>query len=244
MTIDQKTYLLLDNDGAAIAQAKVEGSTDTDNWQMKVLDGKIDDVAEYETVRLMSITDCAPSYEGKVMRCRNDMVQLEVKRIVSTVNDKRKNLRVPTGFKSYIYPVSGRWRGRRDIKAIDISCGGIAFFNDGKIDRGEVIEVVVSVTAQPLIVRCEILRTNESESGDRMYAGKFVGLCEDEEVFLRESVFALQFKSRPRRNRRVEPKKAEEAASPEPARAETKAKRGEEAKAKRGEKSFLRFFGR
>ena len=236
MAIDQNTYLLLDNDGAAIAQAKVEGSTNTDTWQMRVLDEKIDDVAEYETVRLMSITDCAPSYEGKVLRCRNDMVQLEVKRIVSTINDKRKNLRVPASFKSFIYPVSGRWRGRRDIKAIDISCGGIAFFNGDELDRGEVMEVVVPVTAQPLIVRCEILRMNENESGDRMYAGKFVGLCDDEEVFLRESVFALQFKSRPRRSKKVVPKKDEEAANTEPARAETKAKRGEGV--------FRRFFGR
>lgn len=237
MTIDQKTYLLLDNDGAAIAQAKIEGSTDTANWQMKVLDDKIDDVTEYETVRLMSITDCAPSYEGKILRSRNDMLQLEVKRIASTFNDKRKNLRVPASFKSFIYPVSGRWKGRRNIRAIDISCGGIAFFSGDKLGRGEVMEVVVPVTAQPLVVECEILRMNEGEDGNVMYAGKFVGLCDDEEVFLRESVFSLQFKSRPRRSKKAAPQKPpEEAASPEPVRAETKAKRAE--------KSIRRFFGR
>lgn len=241
MTIDQKTYLLLDNDGAAIAQAKVEGETDTPNWQLKVFDDKIDDVAEYETVRLMSISDSAPSYEGKVLRCRNDMVQLEVKRIVSAVNDKRRNLRVPASFESFIYPVSGRWRGRRGIRAIDISCGGIAFYSVDDLSRGEVMEVVVPVTSQPLIVECELLRRNEEENGQTMYAGKFVGLCDDEEVFLRESVFALQFRSRPRRKKSAAPKKVSgETAAPESARAETKTKRGE----KRGEKSILRFFGR
>ncbi len=199
MAIDQKTYLLLDSDGAAIAKARIEGRTDTPNWQLRVLDDKIDDVAEYETVRLMSITDCAPSYEGKIMRSRNDMVQLEVKKIASTVNDKRKNLRVPVSFRSFIYPVSGRWGGRRVIDSKDISCGGIAFFAGEAMSDGEVIEVVVPVTSQPLVVRCEILRQQPGEHGDTMYAGKFIGLCEDEEVLLRESVFALQLSARPSR---------------------------------------------
>ena len=102
MALDQKTYLLLDSDGAAIAKARIEGRTDTPNWQLRVLDDKIDDVVEYESVRLMSITDSAPSYEGKIVRSRNDMVQLVVRKIASTVNDKRKNLRVPVKFTSFI----------------------------------------------------------------------------------------------------------------------------------------------
>ena len=198
-SFDSKTYLLLDNEGAAIAQGRIEGRTDTPNWQIRVLDDKVDDVVEYGTVRLMSITDCAPSYEGRIIRSRNDMIQLEVKKIASTVNDKRKNLRVPVRFKSFIYPVSGRWGGRRNIESKDISCGGVAFFSETALNDGEVIEVVVPVTSQPLIVRCEILRHSAGEEGDFMYAGKFVGLCEDEEVLLRESVFALQLSSRPRK---------------------------------------------
>ena len=67
------------------------------------------------------------------------------------------------------------------------------------MNDGEVIEVVVPVTSQPLVVQCEILRQQLSERGDTMYAGKFIGLCEDEEVLLRESVFALQLSARPSR---------------------------------------------
>lgn len=204
MEFDQKTFLLLDDEGAAIAQARIEGRTDTPNWQLRVQDDKIDDVIEYETVKLMSITDCAPSYEGRIIRSRNDMVQLEVKKIASVVNDKRKNLRVPVRFTSLIYPVSGRWRGRRKILSNDISCGGIAFFSDLSLNKGEVIEVVVPVTSQPLVVQCEILRQQPGEDETTvMYAGKFIGLCEDEEVLLRESVFALQLSSRPRRAKNV-----------------------------------------
>lgn len=203
MALDQKTYLLLDSDGAAIAQARVEGRTDTPNWQLRVLDDKIDDVTECGTLRLMSMTDSAPSYEGRIVRSRNDMVQLEVKKIAAVVGDKRKNLRVPANFKSFIYPVNGGWRGRRSISSKDISCGGVAFFASEAMRDGETIEMVVPVTSQPLIVNCQILRQHPEEDGRTMYACKFLGLCEDEEVLLRESVFALQLSARPRRKKNI-----------------------------------------
>ncbi|MCM1149564.1 MAG: PilZ domain-containing protein [Butyricicoccus sp.] len=201
MAFDQKTYLLLDSDGAAIAQAKIEGRTDTPNWQLRVLDDKIDEVTEYESVRLMSITDSAPSYEGNIVRSRNDMVQLVVRKLAPAFSDKRKNLRVPVKFTSYIYPVTGRWSGRRKILSSDISCGGIAFFSPDTLFEGEVIEVVVPVTSQPLIVRCQLLRQVPIEGGVTMYAGKFVNMCDDEEVLLRESVFSLQLSMHPRRHK-------------------------------------------
>lgn len=200
MAFDQKTYLLLDSDGAAIAQARIEGRTDTPNWQLRVLDDKIDEVTEYESVRLMSMTDSSPSYEGKIVRSRNDMVQLAVRKLAPAFNDKRKNLRVPVKFTSFIYPVTGRWSGRRKILSNDISCGGIAFFSPDTLFEGEVIEVVVPVTSQPLIVRCQLLRQSPIEGGITMYAGKFVNLCDDEEVLLRESVFSLQLSMHPRRH--------------------------------------------
>lgn len=201
MALDQKTYLLLDSDGAAIAKARIEGRTDTPNWQLRVLDDKIDDVTEYESVSLMSMTDSAPSYEGKIVRSRNDMVQLVVRKISPAFKDKRKNLRVPVKFTSFIYPVTGRWGGRRKILSNDISCGGIAFFSPDPLFEGEVIEIVVPVTSQPLIARCQLLRQAPIEGEITMYAGKFVNLCEDEEVLLRESVFSLQLSMHPRRHK-------------------------------------------
>ena len=53
--------------------------------------------------------------------------------------------------------------------------------------------MVVPVTSQPLVVRGEILRQRPTErEGVTLYAAKFVNLCNDEEMLLREAVFNLQ----------------------------------------------------
>lgn len=199
MAQEQTLYLLLDSRGTALAQARIEGPASGDLWQLRVLDDNTDRVLIHKKFKLMSITDSSPSYEGTMERSRNDMIQLRVRKTANNGNDMRKNLRVPVRFKSFIYPVTGRWRGRREIESNDLSCGGIAFFTDHSLQIGEQIEIVVPVTSEPLVVPCEILRLRPTERTECvMYAGKFVNLCDDEETLLRESVFNLQLSSRPR----------------------------------------------
>lgn len=193
------TYLLLDSRSVPIARAKLEGTPNSPNWQMRVLDDKVDEVLKHQRFKLMSITDSGPSYEGKVVRSRNDMVQLEISKTTADSKDKRKNLRVAVRFQSFIYPVTGRWRGRRTIESNDLSCGGIAFFCDREQEVGEQLEIVVPVTSEPLVLRCEILRQRPTErEGTVLYAGKFLDLCNDEETVVRESVFSLQLENRPK----------------------------------------------
>ena len=192
-------YLLLDSKGTALAQAKVKGPASGDLWQMEVLDDGVERVLKHKKFKLMSISDSCPSYEGVMERSRNDMVQLRVHKIAGTGTDMRKNLRVPVRFKSFIYPLSGRWMGRREVESNDLSCGGVAFYTDHSLQIGEQLEIVIPVTSEPLVVRCEILRQRPSEyPASMMYAGKFVDLCNDEETFLRESVFNLQLSGRSR----------------------------------------------
>ena len=196
--MEQTIYLLLDSRGIAIARGRIQGKTDGPYWQIQVEDGKIDDVLAHKKFRLLSIMDAGPSYEGVIVRSRNDMIQLEVSKIKQESGDMRRNLRVPVRFKSFIYPVTGRWRGRREIESHDLSCGGIAFFTDHSLRVGEHLEVVVPVTAQPLVARCELLRMRKTDRSDILYAAKFVDLCDDEETLLRESVFNLQLRGRPK----------------------------------------------
>ena len=200
--MEQTLYLMLDSKNNPIARGRIQGKTDGPFWQIQVEDGKIDEILEHKKLKLLSIMDTGPSYEGIIVRSRNDMIQLEVTKLTPADGDMRKNLRVIVQFKSFIYPVSGRWRGRRVVESNDLSCGGIAFFTDHSLQVGEQLEVVIPVTSQPLVVRCELLRMRPTERSDILYAAKFVGLCNDEETLLREAVFNLQLRGRPRPSER------------------------------------------
>lgn len=196
--MEQSLYLLLDSRGTAIARGRVRGDTSGRFWQIEVEDGKIDAVLTHKKLKLLSILDAEPSYEGIIARSRNDMIQLEVTKLTREAGDMRRNLRVLASFKSLIYPVTGWWRGRRSIESRDLSCGGIAFYTDHSLQVGEHLEVVVPVTSQPLVVLCEILRMRPGDRAAILYAGKFIDLCNDEETLLREAVFNLQLQGRPK----------------------------------------------
>ena len=58
------------------------------------------------------------------------------------------------------------------------------------------MEVVVTPTEEPVILRCEVLRKQALQNNRFMYATKFVNMCEDEEVVVREAVFSLQLQAR------------------------------------------------
>ena len=197
----QQLYLLLDSRGTALAQARPQGpaAAGSQLWQLEVLGGKIDLVLKHKKFRLMAITDSSPSYEGTLVRSRNDIIQLEVRKTAASGTDMRKNLRVPVSADSFIYPLTGGWPGRRKVKTLDLSCGGVAFFTDHSLRAGEHFEIVIPVTSLPLVAAGQILRTRPSgEGGSILYAAKFVDLCNDEETILREAVFNLQLSGRPR----------------------------------------------
>lgn len=198
--MDQSLYLMLDSKGNPIARGRVQGNTSGQYWQIQVEDGKIDEILEHKTLLLLSMMDSEPSYQGIIVRSRNDMIQLEVSKVDRDSNDMRKNLRVSVRFKSLIYPLTGRWKGRRPIVSNDLSCGGVAFFTSHSLQVGEQLEIVIPVTSQPLVVRCQVLRMRPTEDAaiPIMYAAKFVELCNDEETLLRESVFNLQLRGRPK----------------------------------------------
>lgn len=202
--MEQSLYLMLDSKGNPIARGRVQGNTSGQYWQIQVEDGKIDEILEHKTLLLLSMMDSEPSYQGIIVRSRNDMIQLEVTKVDRDSNDMRKNLRVSVHFKSLIYPLTGRWKGRRPIVSNDLSCGGVAFFTNHSLQVGEQLEIVIPVTSQPLVVRCQILRMRPTEDAaiPIMYAAKFVELCNDEETLLRESVFNLQLRGRPKATER------------------------------------------
>lgn len=108
--------------------------------------------------------------------------------------DVRKNLRIPVRFVSYLYPVSGRWKGRVPIVSKDLSCGGLAFYAPRSLEVGEMVQVVVPVTSRPLVLPMRILRSERASDGEYVYAGCFVGMVREEESMVREAVFSIQLK--------------------------------------------------
>ena len=92
MAQEQKSsiYLLLDEVGNALAQVRPQGPSATEGslWQLVVMNDKIDEVLEYKQFKLLSIEDSSPSYEGTLVRHRNDIIQLEVRKTAAAGNDK------------------------------------------------------------------------------------------------------------------------------------------------------------
>ena len=165
----KQIYLLLDSKSAPLARGVLETAPDGPILQIRVLDGKEDEVAQHEVIQLVGM-------------------------------EFRRNLRVPVKFKSFIYPLSGIWKGRGEVQSVDISCGGIAFYGQYGLENGETLEIVIPITAKPMVLRCQILRQQMLRNNRAFYAAKFVDMCNDEETLLREAVFRVQLEGRPRRS--------------------------------------------
>ena len=187
-------YLIMDTADTPLGKGKRVSPPNSPELQVLVLDGMIDEVEGRREIKLLSM-DGSPPKICTVLRSRGDRVVLKAQDAVAT--DMRRNLRVPVCFDSLLYPISGRWRGCRAARSIDLSCGGVAFYGDDGLEVEEKLELVIPVTEQPVILRCQILRKQELRNGKLLYAVKFVDMCEDEEVTVREAVFSIQLENRP-----------------------------------------------
>lgn len=185
-------YLILDSRGNAVAHGTSEYSPQGHQWKMVIDDGDLEEVAKHTFISLVGNSDAVPAMEGKIVRREGNVIVLEPIRPLE--QSLRKNLRIPVRFVSYIYPRSGRWKGRVPIVSNDLSCGGLAFFCPRPLEVGERVQVVIPVTAQPLLLDMEVLRRSSGPEEECLYAAKFVSLLREEESMVREAVFSLQLK--------------------------------------------------
>lgn len=185
-------YLILDSRGNAVAHGTSEYSPQGHQWKMVIDDGDLEEVAKHTFISLVGNSDAVPAMEGKIIRREGNVIVLEPIRPLE--QSLRKNLRIPVRFVSYIYPRSGNWKGRVPIVSNDLSCGGLAFFCPRPLEVGERVQVVIPVTAQPLLLDMEVLRRSSGPEEECLYAAKFVSLLREEESMVREAVFSLQLK--------------------------------------------------
>lgn len=187
-------YIITDSQNNPLARAILESSPDAPTLQVHILDGGISNVLEHEVVRLIGLSDGTPALAGRILRQREDSLLLEP--IAALGESVRQNLRVPIRCESFIYPVTGAWKGRLPILIHDLSCGGVAFFCESPLQAGEIVEVVIPITENPLLVQTKILRTRPSNSNTPLYAAEFVDLVHGVESMIREAVFSLQLSNR------------------------------------------------
>lgn len=192
---DEHRYLLLDSANAALGQAVLESKLNENEFRVTVLEDDAEEVGRHEVIQLISVDSGELPLQCRVLRQREDKVVLE--KIATLDPEVRRNLRVPVKFETFIYPVSRIWKwSRQRVQSLDLSCGGVAFYGDGSLEEGEWIEIVIPMTEEPLILHCEILRKKELRNDKFLYAVKFIDMCEDEEVTVREAVFSIQLDSR------------------------------------------------
>ena len=198
MTLNHN-YLIMDTQNHALANGEVVSPPGETPIRLNILDNKVDDVTAHEVIILLSSSSEELPVQCRILRSRGDMVMAE--KIATLDPEVRRNLRVPVKFNSFIYALpTSSWKGRAPVQSVDLSCGGIAFYSDFFLELHEQAEIVVTPTDQPLILHCEVLRRQELQNGRYMYATKFVDMCEDEEVVVREAVFSLQLQSRDAQN--------------------------------------------
>lgn len=190
-------YILLDRKNNPLGRGSLECPPDAPKLYVRVPEELIDELAGHELIQLIGVSRDTPSLLGRVTGTRRDILILEPSETL--VGSVRQNLRVPVHFDTYIYPLTGGWQGRRYVVSSDLSCGGISFLCREPLSPGEQFEVVIPITAQPLILRCQLLRVlAEQPDGRTLYAAKFIGMCPDEETLTREAVYSVQLQSQPK----------------------------------------------
>lgn len=183
-------FMILDHEGIPVARGTSKDSGRDKIWRIQ-LDSLPDvPLPENEYVTLVGTSSDLAGLEGRIVRMERKTLLVEP--ICRISEEIRRNLRMPVAFDSYLYPIDGSWSGRIPIVSHDLSCGGIAFYTDRSLSVGEIAEIVLPVTASPLLLRIKILRKIEQAPGRIFYAACFVDLIHDEESMVREAVFNIQ----------------------------------------------------
>lgn len=183
-------YLILDTKGEPVAHARSEDSLDRPLCRLRIDDGNSGQVLEHEYVKLVGMTDRTVATEGRVRDRHGDVVTVETVRTLG--EEVRRNLRIPVRFESFLYPISGNWKGRAPVVSRDLSCGGVAFVCERRLEIGEIAQIVIPVTTQPLLLDLKILRQRPSPEGEPLYASEFLNMLHEQESMVREAVFSLQ----------------------------------------------------
>lgn len=185
-------YLILDSVGRPVARCTAREDLSAPIWCLELGEEDLKRILTHKNITLVGTSEDWAAAEGRIVRQKENLVWVEAIRGLD--GSVRKNLRIPVSFQSFIYPVSGTWKGRRPILSHDLSCGGVAFHCAHLLEEGEIVQIVVPVTTQPLLLKMKILHKLDTTESIPLYAAQFVDLLREEESMLREAVFELQLR--------------------------------------------------
>ena len=190
MAYQRKQCLVLDSSCSTLSSGELLGERGAAEIKIFIPEEHMTEVLSHEVVQVIGMGGDEEDLVGRITRKGSDYIILgELRGLGENV---RQNLRVPIQVDTFIYPLSGVWSGRRPAQCCDLSCGGVAFYCDEELRRGERVEIVVPSISDLLILQCEILRRRPDSLERPLYAAKFVDLCHDEECRIREQVFQTQ----------------------------------------------------
>ena len=189
----ESKYLILDSRGDPIVHCVADLHPGQETCVLTVDDGDMAKLLEHEYVKLVGSSQKSSGMEGRIQRTHGNQVVVHV--LHPLEQDVLQNLRMPVHFGSFLYPISGQRKGRRVVVSQDLSCGGIAFYCDELLGTGEVAQIVIPVSAQPLLLEIEILHQRPSPAKTPLYAAKFIELTRDEESMVREAIFSIQIQT-------------------------------------------------
>lgn len=184
--------LLLSKDSALLGKGELKSKPEDFGIQIKLTSGEVDDLDRAKVIQVIPTgkTKHQPQMARYLLH-KGDLVVLEPMRQEGEA--MRENFRMPVDFESFIYPEGG---GRASIRAMDLSCGGVAFYTAQALAEGEKFEIVIPITAEaPLIMEAEVLRVLPFSGPIQRYAAKFVNVINDQESALREAVFLAQMQT-------------------------------------------------
>lgn len=155
-------------------------------------------------VRFHKLEEYAEIFEADVYQIKEGRLFVEnLKNITATL---RSDLKMKVSYKSTLRSLEGTSRKNLEIKARDISCGGMCFETEKDLMMTELYETVVPITRIPLVLNLKILRkTYDEERNIYVYGCRFVELNNNEDRLLREAVYRLQMIAR----KKIKPNKKE-----------------------------------
>lgn len=192
-------YLILDCDQSSLTTGTMRTPANAEIIELEIPDGDSELLEGEQQLQFIGYSPNTPSFLGEIVRIRSSRVSVRYLQRLGEVSEE--TLQVEHHFDSFVYPISGDWKGRYPISVSRLGCGGISFTSDYVLKSREMIEVVIPVKDGEALLLCgKIVYPTSADAPSNtlpyQYKLKFISGVEDMEVLVRKEVMYRQIKHR------------------------------------------------